>query len=195
MSHYLQLYSGDLNQSGRGLSDISVYRGPVHRQRGRGIGNFLLSAFHYLKPLLSSGVNVLADEGIKSTRSVLSQLGKKDLPTILREERSNVINNFKNKTINQLDRMSGILKKKQAGSGINIGRKCKVGKQSGKGKSKSQKGKGKSKSQKGKGKQCGKGKSKSQKGKGRKAKSKRKSKSKRTLDIFDIRSGRVTKKK
>lgn len=215
MSHYNQLYAGTINQKGSGVSDIYVYRGPVHRQHGGGIGSFLLSSFNALKPLFYRGINVLADEGIKSSKAVLSQLGKKDLPSILNEERQRVLDNLKERAINKLNHMSGKINNKQTGSGIR-GRKksikritkvlnpsiIKVGKvgntsrnsmkpkQIGKGKScgkkkKSQKGGGGSGS--GKKKCC-------QSGKGRKRKNTKK-KSKRNLDIFDISFGKKTTKK
>lgn len=200
MSHYVQLYSGNVIQDGRG-SSIRIYRGPLHhQQRGAGIGNFLLSTFNYLKPLLHSGVNVLADEGIKSSKAVLSQLGQKDLPSILNEERSNILNNLKKRALSKLDHMSGKMKNNQTGTGRKrkkkgikvsskvkkggIVKKSKVGytssiaaklKQIGKGKK--TKKKCKSKTQKGK----GKGKSASQSGKGKKTKKIKK----RDLDIFE----------
>lgn len=208
MSHYIQLYSGNVIQDGRG-SSIRVYRGPLHHhQRGAGIGNFLLSTFNYLKPLLHSGVNVLADEGIKSSKAVLSQLGQKDLPTILNEERANILNNLKKRAISKLDHMSGKMKKSQSGQGVRKKKKSiktpakvkkagiiktsKVGhtstismkaKQIGKGKK--GKKKCKSKNQKGKGKSApqsgGKRKKSSQSGNGKKSKKVQK----RDLDIFD----------
>lgn len=116
MSHYIGLYSGRSNQGGYGLSDIEVYRGPIHQQQGAGIGNFFSTAVRFLRPLLSSGINVLSDQGIKSASSVLSQLGKKDLKTILNEESQNAIRNLSEKAIEKLKRKAGNVSS-QKGSG------------------------------------------------------------------------------
>lgn len=116
MSHYIGLYSGHPNQGGYGLSDIQVYRGPIHRQSGAGIGNFFTTAVRYLKPLLASGINVLSDQGIKSASSVLSQLGKKDLKTILNEETQKAVRNLSEKAVQKLQRKNGNISS-QSGTG------------------------------------------------------------------------------
>lgn len=116
MSHYIELYSG--NQRGSGLSDIQVYRGPLHRQSGSGWGTFFNTAAQYLKPLLYSGVNALRDQGIQSAGSVLSQLGQKNLKTILNEESKKAVRNLSDKAIQKLQRNSGIINGSQKGSGI-----------------------------------------------------------------------------
>lgn len=121
MSHYVRLYSGNNNniQAGFGLSDIQVYRGPLYRQHGAGIGHFFNKAVRYLKPLLFSGVNAITDQGLKSASSVLSQLGKKDLKTILNEESQKAVRNLSDRAIEKIKRSSGqISPQGQAGSGM-----------------------------------------------------------------------------
>lgn len=117
MSQYIQFYAG--NQEGRGLEDIAVYHAPIHHyyQKGAGLGNYFASAFRILKPLLYSGLNVLKDQGIKSSGAILSQLGSKDLKTILKEEGQNALNNLTNKAVNKLKRSSGQIGSEQIGSG------------------------------------------------------------------------------
>lgn len=109
MSHYMQLYSG--NQHGNGISDIQIYRSPIHRQQhGGGLGNYFAHAFRYLKLLLSSGLNVLRDQGVKSTGAVLSQLSSKDIKSILKEESVNALKNLSDKAINKLQQSKGLTK-------------------------------------------------------------------------------------
>lgn len=122
MSHYIGLYSGDANsiaQTGGGLSDIQIYRGPRTLQGGAGLGKYFTTAFRYLRPLINSGVNALTDQGVKSASSVLSQLGKKDLKTILNEERQRAFDNLSTKAINKLNKINTqVLPTDQTGSGI-----------------------------------------------------------------------------
>lgn len=124
MSHYDQFYSGGgtqqqqkQRQKGGGVEDIVLYRAPStgfpQYQRGAGLGNFFSSAFRLLQPLLTSGLSVLADQGVKSTGAVLSQLGSKDLKSILKEEGQNAFKNLTTKAVNKLKQSSG-----QVGSGI-----------------------------------------------------------------------------
>lgn len=122
MSHYIGLYSGEINSAGQiggSLADIQIYRGPRTLQGGGGLGKYFSTAFRYLKPLINSGVNALTDQGVRSASSVLSQLGKKDLKTILKEERQRAFDNLSTKAINKLNRINGQLPSaNQAGSGI-----------------------------------------------------------------------------
>lgn len=78
MSNYVHLYSSSSSvQNGQGINDIEIYRGPIYRQRGAGLGTFLQSTFRQLRPLIASGINAIANQGLRSASSVLSQLGKK----------------------------------------------------------------------------------------------------------------------
>lgn len=122
MTHNAPQYFGQLNQRGGSLSDIVLYEGPTHHhhhhQSGAGLGNFFNAAFHALRPLFRSGINALKSQGIKSTQSVLSQLGKKDLSTILKEEGEKAVNDLSKKALNKLSRMNGIVNdSNQVGSG------------------------------------------------------------------------------
>lgn len=211
MSNYVHLYSGATVQHGEGISDIEIYRGPIYRQRGAGLGTFLLSTFRQLRPLIASGMNALADQGVRSASSVLSQLGKKNLQQILDEEKSLAFDNLKDKAIKKLNQMSGKVGKNQSGSGILFGKitkskkkntlktktakkkkqsatSSKIGRSSSAILNSPQIGKGKSKkAKKSKKSQIGKGKvKKNQKGKGKAKKIKCKSnKTKRILDILN----------
>lgn len=119
MSHYARLYSTNyINQGGYGLDDIEVYRGPIYRQSGAGLGRFLKNSFQFLRPLLSSGVNAITDQGLKSASSVLSQLGKKNLKTILSEEGEKAVRNLSDRAIQKLKRAQGQIPSDQTGSGI-----------------------------------------------------------------------------
>lgn len=125
MSHYIQLYAGNGQQSGGSLSDIVLYEGPTHhhhhhsQQLGAGLGNYLKRGFRLLRPLFSSGINALKHQGIKSSKAVLSQLGKKDLKTILKDEGKRALNDLQQKAINKLSQSSGkISSENQFGTGF-----------------------------------------------------------------------------
>lgn len=117
MAHYVQMYSGAY-QTGRGKEDIKVYRGPLYRQSGAGFGDFLRNAVTYVKPLLSSGINALKDQSLNSAGSVISQLGRKDLKTILKEESEKVVRDSCEKAINKLKQSRGQISEAQKGSGM-----------------------------------------------------------------------------
>lgn len=112
------MYSGEMGfQTGDGLSGINIYRGPLHRQSGAGLGNFFSAAVRYLRPLLSSGINALTSQGVATAGSVLSQLGKKDLQTILNEEGGKALKNLSEKALNKLNQKRGEPSETQVGSG------------------------------------------------------------------------------
>lgn len=120
MSPYAHSYYG--NQFGYGLGEIEVYDGPVHHfhhQGGAGIGRYFARAFKFFKPLISSGINAIKDQGIKSTGSIISQIGEKDLKSILEEEGQKALKNLKQKAINKLNTSTGI--NSQTGSGMPVG--------------------------------------------------------------------------
>lgn len=127
MSHYVHLYSGNqpqqiAYQSGRGIGEIEIYTGPTwhrpHQQSGAGLGNFFANAFQVLRPLFSSGLNAVKEQGLHSTKAILSQLGKKDLKSILEEEGENALKNLGIKAINKINRASA--KINQSGKGIRM---------------------------------------------------------------------------
>lgn len=110
MSHYARLYAGD-GQSGGSFADIVVYEGPSqhhqHHQVGAGLGNYFSRAFQLLRPLISSGVNALKNQGIVSSRAVLSQLGKKNLKEILKKEGQKALKDLGDKALSKLSHASG----------------------------------------------------------------------------------------
>lgn len=119
MSYYVHSYPGS-NQLGGSLSEIEVYSGPVrrYRQDGGGIARYLASAIRFFKPLLSSGINALKEQGIESAGSILDQLGNKDVKSILKEEGQRAIKNLKQKALNKLNQTTGL--KNQSGEGMPI---------------------------------------------------------------------------
>lgn len=114
----IQLYRGPIEQRGKGYNrGIDIYRGPLLRQNGAGLGNFFSTAVKYLRPLLFSGLNALASQGVESGGTILSQLGKKDLKTILNEESQKAVKNLSDKAIQKLKRAKGDISSVQTGSG------------------------------------------------------------------------------
>lgn len=103
-SRYTQYY-----QSGGSLRDIGqIYRGPEsyyrNNQRGEGIGDFFATAYRFLNPLLQSGLSVLGNQAIRTGTNIFSDLGKKDLGTIVREQGEQVIKNLSEKAIDKIKR-------------------------------------------------------------------------------------------
>lgn len=116
-NRYVQYY-----QSGGSLRDIgTIYRSSFHNQKGEGIGDFFVTAYRYLNPLLRSGLSVLGNQAIQSGSNILSDLGKKDLSTIVREQSENAIKNLSNKAIEKIRRSTGS-SATQSGSGRKIKR-------------------------------------------------------------------------
>lgn len=118
-TYYKQYY---LRQSGGGLSDIgSIYKTPLFHQKGRGgIGNFFGSVLRHFRPLLSSGLSALKSEAIKTGSAVLSEIGKKPIRKILKEQGTIALNNLSERGINKIKKMqkgSGRRKKKNIKSG------------------------------------------------------------------------------
>lgn len=106
-SRYTQYY-----QSGGSLRDIGqIYKGPesyyYRNQRGEGIGDFFATAYRFLNPLLQSGLSVLGNQAIRSGTNILSDLGKKDLGTIVREQGEQAIKNLSEKAIDKIKRSGG----------------------------------------------------------------------------------------
>lgn len=116
MSHYRQMYSG--SQLGRGFGEIDVYTGPRYRgQLGRGrFGSFFMRAYKYLRPLVSSGINAVKQQGIDSTGNIIKQLGTKDIKSILEDEGERALKNLGKKAINKIGRT--VQKVSQSGKGI-----------------------------------------------------------------------------
>lgn len=108
-SRYTQYY-----QTGGNLRDIGqIYKGPgeqtvqyYRNQKGEGIGDFFATAYRFLNPLLQSGLSVLGNQAIRSGTNILSDLGKKDLGTIVREQGEQAIKNLSEKAINKIKRGS-----------------------------------------------------------------------------------------
>lgn len=112
MSHapYTKYYT---QQAGSGLTDIGVlYKSPRYIQKGRGIGDFFGSVYRGLQPLITSGLSVLKDEGLKTTASIINNIGRKPLDDILKEEGRRVVHSLADRGINKM--CSG----RQGGKGI-----------------------------------------------------------------------------
>lgn len=96
---YIQYYSV---QSGAGIKDIGpLYNNLRFIQQGSGFGGFFSGLLNFLKPVFSSGVDVLQKQAIKTGASILSELGSRPLTDILidngRQAASDLQSKFKNK--------------------------------------------------------------------------------------------------
>lgn len=107
-----------LNQAGGGINDIgSLYANTRIVQHGRGsIGAFFSGIYKSLKPIISSGLNALKKQTIKSGTAVLENIGTKPFKDILQEQGKIAAQELTQKGINKLKRL-------QEGSGKGIKRK------------------------------------------------------------------------
>lgn len=102
-SYYTQYY---LRQQGHGLADIGpLYKGPSIYQRGSGIGNFFSGLFRNLKPLISSGLEALRDQSVKTGTAILSDVGRKPFKEILKEQGKIAVQDLTQRGVNKLKRM------------------------------------------------------------------------------------------
>lgn len=108
-SHYTQYY---LRQSGGGLADIGpIYKASTFHQKGRGsIGNFFSGLFRYLTPIVTSGVNALKDQTVKTGANILTDIGHKPFKEILKEQGKAALSDLTQRGLVKL-------KKMQQGSG------------------------------------------------------------------------------
>lgn len=84
-THYTNYY---LRQQGTGISDIGpLYQAPRFSQSGRGgVGSFFSGIWKYLRPLVSSGVNALSSQAVKTGASILDQVGQKPLKEVFKKQ-------------------------------------------------------------------------------------------------------------
>lgn len=114
-THYTKYYQV---QSGAGLGDIgTLYRGPpaYFLQRGSGgIGNFFHGMLKYLQPLLSSGLDAVKRQSMKTGVAILQDLADKNsnkpFGQILREQGKTAVEELTQRGLAKL-------KKMQSGSG------------------------------------------------------------------------------
>lgn len=103
-SYYTQYY---LRQKGGGLSDIGpLYKSPVFYQRGSGIGSFFSGLFKHIKPLVSSGIEALKSQSLKTSSAILNDIGKKPINEILKEQGKIAVKDLTEKGLNKLKRMN-----------------------------------------------------------------------------------------
>jgi len=96
------------NQNGYGMSDIGplYYSYPLHYQYGRGgVGSFFSGVFKYLKPLITSGLQALRKQSIKTGVDVLSNLGDKPIKTVLVEQGKKAVEELAQKGIKKLKKI------------------------------------------------------------------------------------------
>lgn len=145
-THYTNYY---LRQQGTGISDIGpLYQSPRFLQSGRGgVGSFFSGVWKYLRPLVSSGVNALSSQAVKTGASILDQVGKKPLKEVFKEQGKAAMRELAIRGADKLKRkMQGgegkrrkyikrpprakvvhsNSKRKQAGKGLKRGRKTKT---------------------------------------------------------------------
>lgn len=104
-------------QIGSGLSDIGlIYRNPIRMQRGRGVGSVFAGLWRHLAPLAMSGLKALGRQSLQTGVDVLGDMQKgKDWQSALKERSNLAGQNLAQQGINKLQRLQ---RKKQVGKGI-----------------------------------------------------------------------------
>jgi hypothetical protein len=101
-------------QQGGGLQDIGpIYRSPRGYQLGRGnFSNFFSGILRYLRPLVSSGLDVLKNEALTTGSKILTDMTEeKPIKEILKNRGEQALQNITNQAI------SAVKKKTQLGTG------------------------------------------------------------------------------
>ena len=76
-----------LLQAGGGLSDIGhLYTQPYILQSGNGIGNFFSGLFKFLRPMISTGLNEIKNQSLKTGAAILRDASSKPLKDVLKEQ-------------------------------------------------------------------------------------------------------------
>lgn len=110
---YVNYYSV---QSGSGINDIGpLYYHPRMVQQGRGIGNFFAALYQYLKPIFTSGVNVLKEQALKTGTSIINDLGNRPFTEIIKEHGKKAADELGAKLKNKFQGGSGIFTYRRGG--------------------------------------------------------------------------------
>jgi len=102
-------YKYYLVQSGKGLDDIGpLLHSVVPYQRGRGLGSFFGGLFRYLKPIFTSGANILKKEVINSGINALSDIATgANLKEVVQDRSKEIIKNVRRGAVQKLNEMYG----------------------------------------------------------------------------------------
>lgn len=74
-------------QAGGGLSDIGhLYTQPYILQRGSGIGSIFSGLFKFLRPMISSGLNEIKHQSLKTGLAILRDTSTKPLKEVVKEQ-------------------------------------------------------------------------------------------------------------
>lgn len=108
-------YTQYLRQVGSGQHDIgTIYSQNRYVQRGGGgFGNVFHRIFDYLKPILMSGLNLVKNQGIKSTAQIIQDIGS-GLPMreILKSRGQQALNEIRDTVVKKIQGGAGKLKRK-----------------------------------------------------------------------------------
>lgn len=98
---YLNYY---LSQGGNGIDDIgSLYHVSPRYQKGRGgIGSFFSGIYRHLKPLIHSGLKALKKQSIKTSASIINELGTKPIREILVQEGKTAVDELAQKGLKKI---------------------------------------------------------------------------------------------
>lgn len=103
---YIKYY---LEQTGGNYEDIgAIYRSKSKIQCGRGIGSFFGGLYRYLRPIVSSGIDILKKEALSSGVEALSDISKGSNPKeVFQDKGVQVLKNIRRGTIQKLYDMYG----------------------------------------------------------------------------------------
>lgn len=108
-----------LKQHGDGIGDIGetykskkIYQSgfgatPITLQQGHGLGSFLQSLFHLMKPLVYSGVDAIKSEVSTAGKNILQDIARKPITELITEHGEKAISNLTGKAKQAYKNMRG----------------------------------------------------------------------------------------
>lgn len=92
-----------LMQSGSGLSDIGhLYTQPYILQSGSGIGSIFSGLLKFLRPMVSSGLNQIKNQSLKTGSAILRDASSKPLKEVFKEQGKIALKNLAVKGLEKL---------------------------------------------------------------------------------------------
>lgn len=94
-----------LVQAGSGLSDIGpLYTQPYILQSGSGIGSIFSGLLKFLRPMISSGLNQIKNQSLKTGAAILRDANNKPLKEVFKEQGKIALKNLAVKGLEKLSK-------------------------------------------------------------------------------------------
>jgi hypothetical protein len=105
MNRYERFFNSQQGGSSNFDNIGPIYRARYHRQTGSGLGSVFKTLWSLLSPHLLSAGRALGTEAIRSGTEALTDLGKKPLKRILREQGTKSVNNLLNQAEDKIKKI------------------------------------------------------------------------------------------